>query len=268
MMRHYAAAVNNALIARDAELLSVLYEEAELLPYTQTAKELSAVGTGYVLDGLLINGNDSLNICFKDGVPYVLKVLNASEYDRVNAWKAAASESRESCRNIVLFDAVNVNKKYFIFMPMYPITLESLPVMDTKVLHRFYRQMCDALSCFHRLGFAHMDFKPANILITGDGDFILADLGSVIRMGQRSESTQAYIPREMWDRGRSSPIASATVDWWMVAVTVCEKACGYKAGSGPESAKKDDIKAMLKELGDVEENKEWVRQLLGYLSND
>jgi hypothetical protein len=30
----------------------------------------------------------------------------------------------------------------------------------------------------------------------------------------------------------------------------------------------DDIKAMLKELGDVEENKEWVGQLLGYLSND
>lgn len=268
MMRHYAAAVNNALIGRDAELLSVLYEEAELLPYTQTAKELSAVGTGYVLDGLLINGNDSLNICFKEGVPHVLKVLNASEYDRVNAWKTAASESRESCRNIVLFDAVNVNKKYFIFMPMYPITLESLPVMDTKVLHRFYRQMCDALSCFHRLGFAHMDFKPANILITGDGDFILADLGSVIRMGQRSESTKAYIPREIWDLGSSSPIASATVDWWMVAVTVCEKACGYKAGSGPESAKKDDIKAMLEKLGDVEENKKMVRQLLENLSND
>ena len=267
-MRHYAAAVNNALIVRDAGLLSVLYDEAELLPYTETAKELSTVGTGYVLDGLLINGNDSLNICFKDGVPYVLKVLNASEYDRVNAWKEATSESREPCSHIVSFDAVHVNKKYFIFMPMYPITLESLPVMDTKVLNRFYRQMHDALCFFHQLEFAHMDFKPANILITGDGDFILADLGSVIRMGQRSESTQAYIPRELQDRERSSPIASATVDWWMVAVTVCEKACGYKAGSGPKSAKKDDIKAMLKELGDVEENKEWVGQLLGYLSNN
>lgn len=72
----------------------------------------------------------------------------------------------------------------------------------------------------------------------------------------------------MWDRGVSSPIASATVDWWMVAVTVREKACGYKAGSGPESAKKDDIKAKLKELDDVEESKEWVRQLLGYLQNE
>ena len=153
-------------------------------------------------------------------------------------------------------------------MPMYPITVESLPVMDTKVLHRLYCQMRDALSSFHRLNFAHMDFKPANILITGDGDFILADLGSVICLGQRSESTKAYIPRELWDRGRSSPIASATVDWWMVAVTVCEKACGYKHSSGQESAKKDDVKAILKELGDVEENKEWVNQLLGYLSND
>lgn len=267
-MRHYAAAVNNALIAGDAELLSILYEEAELLPYTQTAKELSAADTGYVLDGLLINGNDSLNICFKGGVPYVLKVLNASEYDRVKAWKAAASELRESCRYIVSFDAVNVNKKYFIIMPMYPITLESLPVMDTKVLCRFYCQMHDALSCFHQLGFVHMDFKPANILINCDGDFILADLGSVIREGQRSESTQAYLPREKWDGGRSSPLASATIDWWMVAVTVCEKACGYKAGSGPESAKMDDIKAMLKELGDVKENKEWVGQLLKYLSID
>ena len=49
---------------------------------------------------------------------------------------------------------------------------------------------------------------------------------------------------------------------------MCEKACGYEAGSGPGSAKKDDTKAMLKELRDVEGNKEWVRQLLGYLQNN
>ena len=89
-------------------------------------------GTGYVIEGLLIDGNDSLNVCFKDGVPHVLKVLTPSEYNRMKAWKGAASVTRESCRYIVWFDAV-VNKKHFIFMPMYPITLESLPVMDTKV---------------------------------------------------------------------------------------------------------------------------------------
>ena len=66
-------------------------------------------GTGYVIEGLLINGNYSLNVCFKDGAPHVLKVLTPSEYNRMKAWKEVVSVTRELCRYIVWFDAVNVN---------------------------------------------------------------------------------------------------------------------------------------------------------------
>ena len=58
--------------------------------------------------------------------------------------------------------------------------------------------------------------KPANILISSPGAFILADLGSVVRFDQRSACTRAYLPRECWVDDRS-PIASPEVDWWMLA---------------------------------------------------
>jgi hypothetical protein len=42
----------------------------------------------------------------------------------------------------------------------------------------------------------------------------------------------------------------------MMAVTICEKACGYNAGHGAESAKKGDILAMLSKLGEKEDKTE------------
>lgn len=85
-------------------------------------------------------------------------------------------------------------------------------VIDGATLRRFWEQMKDALHCFHGRGYAHMDVKPANILITANGDFLLADLGSLTTFGNRSESTKAYVPVDLWD-GRAL-IASASVDWW------------------------------------------------------
>ena len=258
MMRRYASAVNNALLTTDHELLKSIYEETAELPYSQTARELSADGTGYILDGVLLNGNESLNICFKEGLPYVLKVCNANEYDRAVVWLEACKKIEPS-RHIIKIEAVCIPRgprtKYFVFMPLYAITLESLPKMSTTVLLRFYAQMSGALEFIHEAGFAHMDFKPANILIAGDGDFVLADLGSIARMGHRSESTRAYLPREMWEATRSSPIASPKVDWWMMAVTLCEKVCGYGAGHGANSAKESNIMAMLHDLGDKEDER-------------
>ena len=230
-----------------------VYDQALALPYTQTAKELSADGTGYMLNGTLIHGDESVNVCFKEGVPCVMKVCGHSEYARVCTWISACKDQGVvRSPYIIPIEAVQVlrgaSAKYFFFMPLLPITLESLPETTTAVLLRLYNQMSDALKSLHAMGFAHMDVKPANILIANNGDFILADFGSIVPMGSRSESTPAYLPREMWNRERASPVASPMVDWWMLAVTVCEKACQYRAGEGAENATAQAIKGMLGEL--------------------
>ena len=270
MQQRYAMEVNNALRTKDNELLRSVYERAVALPYTTTAAELSAAGTGFVLDGVLFSGNESLNVCFKEGVPHVLKVCNPTEYDRANEWIKAYNGMGPSPHIIGLetfYKHRDSGSKYFIFMRLHPITLEALPEMSTTVLLRFYTQMSAALEYIHEAEFAHMDFKPANILITSDGDFILADLGSIVRFGEKSESTSAYLPREMCAKDGARPIASANVDWWMMAVTVCEKVCGYGAGHGAESARKSDILSMLSKLGEKEDKKEGerVKEVVGTL---
>mmetsp|Transcript_19273 Transcript_19273/g.26498 ORF Transcript_19273/g.26498 Transcript_19273/m.26498 type:complete len:108 (+) Transcript_19273:671-994(+) len=69
-----------------------------------------------------------------------------------------------------------------------------------------------------------MDVKQSNILIAMNGDFILTDLGSLVPFNNRSASTKAYVPRELWTSS-SGPIADASVDWWMLAMTILKKVC-------------------------------------------
>ena len=270
MHQRYAAEVSIALFTNDNKLLSAVYERAAALPNAATAAELSAGGTGYVLVGNNFSINASLNVCFKSGVPHVLKVCNSTEYDRANEWKEACG-GMEPCPHIIGLETFcrrnDSGSKYFVFMPMHPITFEALPTMSATVLLRFYTQMSAALDFIHGAGFAHMDLKPSNILITSGGDFILADLGSIVRFGERTESTSAYLPYEICGRGEARPIASAILDWWMMAVTVCEKACGFGAGRGNASARKEQILTMLQKLGEKEGQKdgERVKEVVGAL---
>jgi serine/threonine protein kinase len=84
-------------------------------------------------------------------------------------------------QNIISMEPVAHGHNHFIFMPLHPTTLEHLPYLQGEevVLRRLWNQVSSGLSFLHEHGFAHMDVKPSNILITTSGDFILADLGSV-----------------------------------------------------------------------------------------
>jgi serine/threonine protein kinase len=226
MKRRYGFLVDLALRSNDALLMKETYAQTEGLPNTQTAGQLNV--EGYVLDGQLINGNDCLQICFKDGIPHLLKVCTAVEYRRMSTWQNFLRNNNiNQDENIIPFELTEVRLKHFAFMPLHPVTLEHLHVLNFNVLNRVWSQLSSALKCFHAHGFCHMDIKPSNILISSSGNFIVADLGSVVHHGERSQSTQAYLPKEMWDpiqiRG---PLASATVDWWMFAVTIYERVCG------------------------------------------
>ena len=102
----------------------------------------------------------------------------------------------------------------------------------------------EALEQLHAKGFAYSDIKPGNICLTEDGaSTVLIDLGSVARFGERTSSTQAYVPRDM-ARGR----ASVALDWWMLAMTLAEKGCGPDHMldiSGTQEASKAELRDHL-----------------------
>ena len=218
-----------ALRTGDFSLLRSVYELAKALPTTATCSDFSIVN-GYVMDGQLFNGNDDLQICFKAGLPHVMKISTQEEYSRATLFVDVLAERGTTMhQNVISIDPVTKSGKYFIFMPLHPITLEHLQILSAGVLRRLWKHLSSGLSFLHDLGFAHMDVKPSNILIATNGDFILTDLGSLVPFNNRSASTKAYVPRELWI-SPSGPIADASVDWWMFAMIIFEKVCGGDIG--------------------------------------
>ena len=226
-----------ALRTEDFNLLRALYEKAEALPSTATAAEFSTID-GYVLNGQLFVGNQDLQICFKAGLPHLLKISTEEEYSRAITFLTVLSERGATMhQNIISIRPVVKRSKFYIFMPLHPITLEHLEVLESAVIRRLWNHLSAGLSFLHQLGFAHMDVKPSNILIATNGDFILTDLGSLVPFKNRSASTKAYVPRELWTNP-SGPIAEASVDWWMLAMVIFERACGGDIGRTEVATKK------------------------------
>lgn len=243
MLKRSGVIVDIALRTHDYPLLRQAYRDTEALPNTETMGTLMI--QGYFVDENLFTGSNPLQICFHGGIPHVMKMCMGDEYRRALAWQSACSSDQQS-RFIIPFKLVTERGKMFCFMPLHATTLEHLPLLaEITTLRRFWEHLKSALQCFHSKGFAHMDVKPANILITSEGDFILADLGSVVPFGQRSSSTRAYLPFERWVDGRS-PLAGPVVDWWMVAMTIYEKACGADIGGGSSEPSQDAVIAQLK----------------------
>ena len=86
-----------------------------------------------------------------------------------------------------------------------------------------------------------MDVKPSNICIDQEGNFILVDLGSAVEFGISTQSTEAYIPYEL-----NSRKGSAQMDWWMLAATITDRACGCtRWGQGTRNPTKQETLEML-----------------------
>ena len=116
----------------------------------------------------------------------------------------------------------SVSGKHVMIMPKFATALEPLPYLSPAGVGMMWAQLQEALERLHALGFAHMDVKPGNICLSEDSDsFYLIDLGSIAPFGVKTSSTAAYVPVDM-----KSGYSSAALDWWMLAATLAEKACG------------------------------------------
>ncbi len=71
-----------------------------------------------------------------------------------------------------------------------------------------FRQIAEGLAHMHGRGFVHADIKPNNVLITGEGDVKIIDLGQACPIGtikKRIQGTPGYMAPEQAHRGEITP---------------------------------------------------------------
>lgn len=94
-----------------------------------------------------------------------------------------------------------------------------VPGLDAHKLS-ILRDVADALDYIHRCGILHLDVKPANVKITGDGRAKLLDFDLAARMTngrakpRGKGGTPPYMAPEMW---RGEELTSATDQWSLAA---------------------------------------------------
>ena len=179
------------------------------------------------LDGLHVNGllfeGGSLVRCFRERDEFVLKPLDARENARALALHEAMAAARAPIPGLATFELHPRGSKLFMLMPRYGASLEHLPALSSEGTHVLWQSIVGALRGLHALGFAHMDVKPANICVAGAQGFVLVDLGSVARFDEVTATTAPYVAADFPGAMRRS---SARADWWQLAMTLAEKACG------------------------------------------
>ena len=199
-----------------------VYAMAASLPSLTTEADLSLVGLH--VNGLLYEGG-ALVRCFRGCDEFVLKPLDAREKGRALALHEALATARTPITGLSAFELHPRGEKLFMLMPRHGASLEHLAALGTEDALVLWRSVGGALRGLHALGFAHMDVKPANICTAGAQGFVLVDFGSVARFGEATSTTMPYVAADFPGAMRRS---SAHADWWQLAMTLAEKACGER----------------------------------------
>ena len=246
----------NPDIARDA------YEQTEILPQTET--EIGLRAEGYTVNGNFSAGIDSFIILHKNLCSYLLKAMTAKESTRAEALLKTIDEDRERGTGLITpyltaFELQHIRNKHFMIMPQYINSLERLPIITVEAGIALYSQIAQALEYLHNLPghYNHMDVKPSNICTREDGRVVLIDLGSVVTLGNKSESTQVYVPQDFQQRPHDNPasnvyVAQKSNDWWMLAMTIAEKV--YKLPVGLSASRPP----LMSQLRTILNNEVWA----------
>lgn len=244
MIHRFAANVSLALQRQDSVAALDCYETTKNLPGPSTRIAWSQIGI--VVCDETFPRNPEFATCTHDGKPGLIKGLTKSEADRQTAAVDASIQFLET-NHLVPFKILEAKSsaRSFIVMPYYPMTVGSIPNAgnNEKFITQLWGEMKVALNYLHKNGFAHCDVKPENIFIASNGHF-LGDHGSLAAFGVMTQSTRGYLPCELQaSDGSTCQRSSASVDWWMLAITLLEK-CGVTAGG----KQKATIKAAIEEI--------------------
>ena len=242
MRRRYGSLVTQALLEQDSTVARDAYEQTEILPQTETEADLMV--DGYTVNCNFSSCNDAFIILHQGWNCYLLKSMTNKESTRATELLRSIEDLRERNPNLAIpnltkFELRHIRNKHFMIMPHYTNTLEILSAITVKAGIDLYNQVALALEFLHGMPehYNHMDVKPSNICITGNGQLVLIDLGSVVQLGEKSESTRVYVPRDFQPRSPQNPtsneyVAEESNDWWMLAMTIAEKVCNLPVGHG------------------------------------
>jgi hypothetical protein len=222
----FAQRVSNALTEQLPADAARVYWDTEQLPSTTTVHTFEL--DGFHMNGPLYEGSE-LTVCYRGTRAYVIKGIHATDALRLTALRDSLAQvvaaGLSAPQHIAPFELrTSPAGRTYVVMPRYMDTLERMPPLNDAVgIATLWEHMSAALTDLHELGFAHGDVKPANVCVDGNGDFFLIDLDSAARFGSTTQTTTEYLPID--ERG-VRVIASARADWWALAMTFAEKACG------------------------------------------
>jgi hypothetical protein len=223
----FAQRVGNVLTEQRPEDAARVYWDSEQLPSTTTVHAFQL--GGFRMNGPLCEGSE-LTVCYRGTHAYVVKGVGDTDAYRLTALRDSLAQvatrlSARAPQHVAPFELhTSPAGRTYVVMPRYVDTLERMPPLDDAAsVATLWEHMSAALTDLHELGFAHGDVKPANVCVDGDGAFFLIDLDSAAHFGSATQTTTAYLPVD--ERG-ARVVASARADWWALAKTLAEKACG------------------------------------------
>lgn len=239
MRRRFGNLVIQAVSERNNELAEDTYVKASALPQTMTEQEILVAG--YKLNGSMLR-NDNLIVCYRGTVTHLLKVLTPKEKERGSIYLEGVSGS--SNLYVTEFELYQFREKHFMIMPMYISVLETVPApMDKEICMKLWHQLSNGLAFIQSFGFVHMDVKPTNICLRSNGDSILIDLGSVVRVGVKSKCTHVYFPHDMMNTNwqDNTYVADKSIDWWMLSVVIAEKIFDLEIGGQKHTPSRQEL---------------------------
>jgi len=194
---------------------------------------LESLGTGATAE--VFRAKDTLL-----GREVALKVLKPALVTDATAFARFAQEAQAAAQLFhphiaLVLDMGSAGDRYFIAMRLVPgraldkVLAEGGPLPWAEVL-RLAEQIGGALAFAHERGFLHRDVKPANIIRTPEGEYVLTDFGltrAMMATGLTSHTgsvlgTPAYIPPEIW-RGKA---ATPATDEYALACVLVEALTG------------------------------------------
>lgn len=160
-----------------------------------------------------------------------IKTVRASALSRPRERQALIEEARTLAKlrdpNVLsVYDVLDIDELVVIVMERVDgETLGAWAVGEGRTRRQVWAALQSAargLVAAHAAGFAHLDFKPDNILVGRDGRVLVADFGlarSTAGPRTRISGTPGFAAPEQW--GGQATLADARTDQFAFAATVC-----------------------------------------------
>lgn len=135
----------------------------------------------------------------KDGTIVAIKLQRFSEHSRIFKKEIAnLKKIADSCDNLVCIrDSGLFYKKHYIVMDFIPGQTLTEYAEKNNNLELIFKELIKSLKKLHSKGFAHMDVKPDNIIISENSKVYLVDLGISCFDNKCIGGTKKFLPPDL-----------------------------------------------------------------------